>query len=110
VEVFISAGEPSRKKAVLMAGKSLRKVGHLPMLPPMDIGQNMPIDIILTATFTMMHIEKSIFTLEETAGGCPFRCLRIYGCRLLITSPLKWIPIGRIPGSKSTSADILRER
>jgi hypothetical protein len=49
---------------------------HMP--PPMDIGQNINIDIILPAAFTTTTIENYIFTLKGLTGGLPHLCLILF--------------------------------
>ena len=45
---------------------------------PMDIGQNIPIGIILPVAFIMTCIENYIFILKEKTGDYPHRCLMQY--------------------------------
>jgi hypothetical protein len=45
---------------------------------PMDIGQNITINIILTAVFILIPTERYISILKETYGECPYLCLKKY--------------------------------
>jgi len=80
---LISAGNRIQKTAILSFRKRLGRAAPHRTRLPMDIGRNILIAITLPPAFTSMLLERHIFTLKETTGGCLYPCLRTHCCNLM---------------------------